>query len=299
MRYAIRHRTTYRYAVAVDVAHHLAHLRPRATPAQTVLSDEVLIEPAPMHIGEHVDHFGNRAAIFAIDRPHDEFDIESRAVVEVTAPAPVDAKATPPWQTLRDSLVADGFPLAVEAAEFIHPSPLVPHLAAADDYARQIFSPGRPIVAAALALTEAINRDFAYEAGVTDTSTDLATVFSQRAGVCQDLAHAQIACLRSLGLAARYVSGYVRTYPRPGRPRRVGADASHAWVSAWCPTLGAPGEGRWIDIDPTNDLIVADEHVVLGWGRDYADVSPVRGVILGGGAHTLEVQVELTPIGAG
>ena len=294
MRYAIRHRTTYRYAVAVDVAHHLAHLRPRATPAQTVLSDEVLIEPAPMHIGEHVDHFGNRAAIFAIDRPHDEFDIESRAVVEVTAPAPVDAKATPAWQSLRDALVADGFPLAVEAAEFIHPSPLVPHLAAADDYARQIFSPGRPIVAAALALTEAINRDFAYEAGVTDTSTDLATVFSQRAGVCQDLAHAQIACLRAMGLAARYVSGYIRTYPRAGRAQLRGADASHAWVALWCgEQLG------WVQFDPTNNCMIGEEHVVVAWGRDFSDVSPVRGVILGGGAHTLEVQVELTPIGAG
>ena len=290
MRYAVTHATTYRYATSVDGAHHKTFLTPRELDGQRVLSTTLSIAPEPRRLRRHVDHFGNHAAVFSIDVPHVEFRVEARSEIEVALPAPPPAASTPAWESVRASF-AGPFPDDVEASEFIHDSPLVVVGDAAREYAASSFPPDAPVLAGALDLTRRINGDFAYRPGATDISTPLAEVFDTRAGVCQDFAHVQIAALRSLGLPARYVSGYIRTYRVAGAADLRGADASHAWVAVWC----GPGAG-WVHLDPTNDLVAREEHVVVAWGRDFSDVSPARGVILGGGSHTLDVAVELAPL---
>lgn len=292
MRYALAHRTTYSYSTAVELAHHKAHLAPRAFPGQRVLSSRLTVYPPPRSMREHRDHFGNLVSTFEIDVAHTALSIEAVSEIDVALPEPPPAGSTPPWETVRDALAGGGFPEAVQAAEFVHDSPLVAAGRAARAYARPSFPPGRPVLEGALDLTSRIKADFAYRPGATDISTPLAEVFEKRAGVCQDFAHVEIAALRSLGLAAGYVSGYIRTYHAPGMAELRGADASHAWVAAWC----GPGAG-WVHLDPTNNLVAREEHAIVAWGRDFSDVSPVRGVILGGGSHTYGVAVELKPTG--
>jgi transglutaminase-like putative cysteine protease len=287
MRYQVSHRTTYRYDEAVDLADHLLHLSPRDCAAQKVLSAEITCSPPPHRQHRRLDHFGNIVTQVAIEDPHTTITITALCTVDVAFPPPPPLGQTPPWEEVRDQLAGDGFPTEPMVAEFTHPSPIVPDLKAARSLAEQSFTPGRPFADALYDLTSRIHRDFRFSPGATAVSTPVAEVLESRRGVCQDFAHVQIACLRALGLAGRYVSGYLRTHPPLGKPRLVGADASHAWVSAWCPGFG------WIDVDPTNDLVVAQEHVVLAWGRDFADVSPVRGVILGGGSHSLDVAVQM------
>ena len=200
-----------------------------------------------------------------------------------------DRDATPAWEHV--SAAAYGGPAAAwEAAAFLFASPKVQAIAEARDYAETSFPPGRPVLAGLIDLNDRIGRDFTFRAGVTSVDTTVAQVLRQRAGVCQDFSHLMIACLRGMGLPARYVSGYIRTRPPPGQQRRRGADQSHAWVSCW--TGAAHG---WVDIDPTNAILIRNEHVVLGWGRDFSDVSPLYGVILGGGKHKLSVSVDLEP----
>jgi transglutaminase-like putative cysteine protease len=214
-----------------------------------------------------------------------------RSQVEVSLPAPPDPAATPAWETVRTALSA-AFPASVTAAEFLHASPLVAIGPEALAYAQPSFPAGRPVLAGALDLIRRIRGDFTYSPGATDISTPLDEVFARRVGVCQDFAHVAIAALRALGLAVGYVSGYIRTYHRADGAALRGADASHAWIAVWC----GP-EAGWVHVDPTNDLIVRDEHVIVAWGRDFSDVSPVRGVILGGGAHHYGVSVDLRPLG--
>jgi transglutaminase-like putative cysteine protease len=290
MRYRVSHRTTYRYAHPVDLAQHLAHLRPRTLPGQSVARCDVVVEPATDARATHVDHFGNAVDSFRIDTAHQELVVEMRAEIDVSLPPPPPAEATPLWTDLRDALAAP-FPAEIAAAEFTHASPLVAPDEAALAYAKPSFPAGATILAGARDLTRRIRADFAYTPGATDISTPLAEVFARRVGVCQDFAHVQIAALRSLGLPAAYVSGYIRTYRDPGQAGLRGADASHAWVAVWC---GA--EAGWVHLDPTNDLVAHEEHVIVAWGRDFADVSPVRGIILGGGHHTYGVEVELAPL---
>ncbi|MBL8675116.1 MAG: transglutaminase family protein [Rhodospirillales bacterium] len=290
MRYTVSHRTTYSYASAVDLAYHAAHLRPRALRGQSVSGCEILIDPPPSSSGRHLDHYGNAVDAFRIDSPHTVLTVEMRAEIDVALPAPPDAGDTPPWESVRDAL-SQAFPDSVGAAEFIHPSPLVQTIAAARAYALPSFASGRPVLAAALDLTRRVHEDFAYTPGATDVSTPLEEVFARRVGVCQDFAHVEIAALRALGLPAAYVSGYLRTYPSEGAAELRGADASHAWIAVWCGV-----EAGWVHLDPTNDLVAHEEHVVVAWGRDFSDVSPVRGVILGGGKHTYGVEVELRPL---
>jgi transglutaminase-like putative cysteine protease len=238
-----------------------------------------------MHRVEGSDHYGNGVAWLSIEAPHEALEVVLDAIVEVGFRPPPDAAATPPWEAVRDAALR---PEGWDAAEFALPSPLAPAEPAAGAYVAASFAPGRPILAGLLDLIARIKRDFAFKPGVTTVSTPVAQVLSLRAGVCQDFAHLMIAGLRALGLPARYCSGYVRTRPPPGQARRQGADQSHAWVGCWLgPDLG------WVDLDPTNDLIVGDEHVLLGWGRDFADVSPVKGILLGGGRQVLEVSVDL------
>ncbi|MEK9968331.1 MAG: transglutaminase family protein [Ferrovibrio sp.] len=294
MKYRLRHTTSYTYSWAVDISHHMLHLTLPNLPRQRVKSCNVTASPTAARVAEQADHFGNRVAYMMLEEQHTRFDVELRAEVEVDAFTPPDAKTTPAWEGIRDSLAGDGFPAAVSENEFVHDSPMALPSDEAIQYALQSFTPGRPILAAARELTERIFQDFRYDPTATEIFTPVAAVMQKRAGVCQDFAHLQIAMLRGLGLAARYVSGYIRTVKSgdaPGTGLR-GADASHAWLSVWC----GPQHG-WIDLDPTNNLICSDEHVIAAIGRDYGDISPVRGVVLGGGPHRIGVAVELLPLG--
>lgn len=285
MKYRVRHRTLYRYDEPVDLAAHMLHLLPRVLPGQRVLRAVLDAAPAPSRVVDGQDHFGNAVRWLFLDRPHERFSVTLRAEVEVGfAPPPA---ASPDWESVAEAARIGG-PRGWQAAEFACPSPLAPADPAAGAYARASFPPGRPVLDGLRELARRIHEDFAFRPGQTTIHTPVGRVLELRAGVCQDFAHLMIAGLRALGLPARYVSGYLRTHPPPGRAPLRGADQSHAWVGCWLgPELG------WVDLDPTNDLVVGCEHVVLGWGRDYADVSPLRGVILGGGAHRVEVGVDL------
>jgi len=287
MKYRVTHTTTYAYARPVDLASHMLHLSPRSFPGQRVLWSDLVADPAPSRSNEAPDHFGNHVAWMFLDRRHGRFTVTVTAEVEVAFAPPPPKQDTLPWEEVA-ALAAAGGKGAWEAAEFVFDSPMIPPEPGAGAYAAPCFTPGRPILEALLELNSRIRREFSFKAGVTNVSTPVSRTLSQRAGVCQDFTHLMIAALRAHGLPARYVSGYLRTKPLAGAPARRGADQSHAWVGAWM----GPEHG-WVDLDPTNDLVVHDEHVVLGWGRDYGDISPVRGVILGGGRHSVTVGVDL------
>jgi transglutaminase-like putative cysteine protease len=290
MRYLLSHRTSYSYASTVDSAQHIAHLRARPFPGQTVTSIGITTSPQPALSVGHVDHFGNLIDIYRIDTPHTRFVIEVRAEVEVRFPDPPSSAATPRWEEVRAALSGGGFPVPVEASEFVYESPLVPLDAALRDYGAKSFTPGRPILEAASDLKKRIRTDFDYHPGATDISTPLGEVFTGKAGVCPDFAHVMIAACRAHGLAAGYVSGYIRTVHSKEEAALRGSDASHAWVAVWC------GEkAGWVHLDPTNDLIAKEDHVAVAWGRDFSDVSPLRGVILGGESHSYGVDVTLIP----
>jgi transglutaminase-like putative cysteine protease len=235
-----------------------------------------------------VDYFGNPVTWLFLDQPHADFEVTAESVVDVEFPTPPPSGETLPWE---DVAQAARLPVAWQEAEFRFGTPMAPLNDSTRDFARPSFAPGRPVLEALVDLTSRIFKEFRFKAGVTSISTPVSQVMHRREGVCQDFTHVMISALRGLGLPARYTSGYIRTRPPPGQPRRQGADQSHAWVGAW---LG-PAHG-WVDLDPTNGVVVKDEHVLLGWGRDYSDVSPVRGVILGGGGdHWLSVSVDLEP----
>ena len=289
MVYKIVHRTTYKYKYPVSVGNQVACLTPRSLPGHALASHELVIEPQPAALSRRTDFFGNQLSVFTIQEPHRELVVEARSRVTV-APAPRAPTDSPAWDKLVPGLSEDRSAEGLAAYQFCFESPRIRILPQYAAYARQSFLPERPVADALLDLTARIHRDFRFDAKVTNVRTTTEEVFKKRRGVCQDFAHLQIACLRSLGLPARYVSGYLRTYPPPGKPRLIGADASHAWVSAYCPGSG------WLDLDPTNNLVPSDGHVTLAWGRDYGDVSPLRGLILGGGAHTLKVGVDMEPI---
>ncbi len=294
MNYRVIHSTTFRHSKPVSLGHNLVHLTPRTDGRQTCLHSETVIEPAPTLIREQPDFFGNRAMYFTIEEPHDELKVKAVSRVAV-APvvawsrdhATTDPAATPSWEAALVSLEHDRSVEGLDARQFVFDSPYVRASADLAHYAAPSFAPGRPLLDAALDLMRRIHADFRYDPRATTLSTPLREVLALRRGVCQDFAHLQIGCLRSLGLAARYVSGYLRTTPPPGRPRLVGADASHAWLSVWCPGFG------WTDLDPTNAQIPSEGHIVLAWGRDYDDVSPIKGVNLGGGRHSMTVEVDV------
>ncbi|MEJ0024837.1 MAG: transglutaminase family protein [Rhizomicrobium sp.] len=292
MEYAVRHRTTYRYLQSVSYSCHLAHLTPRETPTQRVAASELKISLAPARRYAVTDAFGNKTEWFAIDQAHTVLEVETQSRVGVGPVAVPAAEGSLPWEQVRASLGYTQDGAARDAIPFLFDSPLT---AARDEiavYAAQSFPRGRPILAGALDLMTRIHKDFQYDTTVTDASTPVDRAFQIRSGVCQDLAHVGIACLRSIGLAGRYVSGYLLTQPPPGQKRLLGADASHAWFSAWAPPFG------WIDLDPTNDMRCGEGHVTLAWGRDYSDVAPLNGIVTGGGDHIVEVGVDVVPIGA-
>ena len=290
MTYKIVHKTTYKYKQAVSFGSHVAYLSPRSEPQQVCESHQLLVTPVPAAMYERVDYFGNSFAFFTIQERHDELKIEARSRVIAGGPAVKWPESTPAWDEVIRSLPRDLSAAGLDAYQFVFESPRVPLGAEFAGYASPSFVPGRPLAEALLDFTGRIYKDFRFDSKATTVRTSPVEVLRSKRGVCQDFAHLQVACLRSLGLAARYVSGYIRTYPPPGRPRLIGADASHAWTSVYCPEVG------WLDVDPTNNLVPSDGHVTLAWGRDYSDVSPVRGVILGGRDHKLEVGVDMEPI---
>jgi len=282
VKYEIVHTTQYNYTGSVSVSHHLARLVPRTLPYQTCERHELQIDPVPELTAKHVDYFGNAMTFFVVQSAHKRLSVRARSLVDVQRRPATAVSSTPPWEAAADrrSMPLDALESAVDST----PARLRAALAS---YARPSFPLGRPVLQAVADLTSRIHADFTYDTRATTVATPLAQVFDSKRGVCQDFAVLEIACLRSLGLAARYVSGYLETVPPPGVPRLVGADASHAWLAVHVPGMD------WIDVDPTNNLFLSDRHITLAWGREYADVSPIRGVILGGGEHSLKVSVDV------
>jgi transglutaminase-like putative cysteine protease len=290
MIYKIVHRTTYKYKHPVSLGSHVACMKPRSIPRHSLRQNALHIQPTPVSISERVDYFGNHLSFFTIEEPHDELVVEARSQVEMDGSASLSPQTSPPWEEVVAALPRAQTADDIEAYQFRFESPRIPLKPEFAAYARHSFTPGRSIFDALLDLTARLHSDFRFDSKVTTVRTPVEEVFEKRRGVCQDFAQVQIACLRSIHLAARYVSGYLRTYPPAGQPRLVGADASHAWVSCYCPGLG------WLDVDPTNNVVPSNGHVTLAWGRDFSDVSPLHGLILGGGAHTLKVAVDLEAV---
>jgi transglutaminase-like putative cysteine protease len=288
MKLRVAHRTTYTYGDAVSTSHHEAHLAPRDGESQRTLAHDVAISPSPSVRRERFDFFGNRALHFSIREPHRTLEVLAVSLVELSALPPPVLAAPPAWEEVRDRLATDRRRDVLDAYALSFDSPLVRGGPEVRDYAASSFTPGRPLLDAVRDLTTRIHADFHYDTEATEVATPVKEVLRRRRGVCQDFAHLQIACLRAFGLAGRYVSGYLLTRPPAGRPKLVGADASHAWVGTFVPDFG------WIQFDPTNDLLPSDEHVTVAWGRDFTDVTPVKGVILGGGKHEVRVSVDVS-----
>jgi transglutaminase-like putative cysteine protease len=284
--YRLHHATIYDYAEPVVLGTHFLHMLPRARVGQIVRESQLDISPAPDNRRDEIDHFGNHTTTVSLTGAHKEFHVALSATVEVSHPVPPAPEATLRWEAIAARGITDP-----EVAEFCLPSGLAAPNNEIADYAAVSFLPGRGILSAVLELNQRIFTEMTYRPGVTNNCTTAVHAFNTRTGVCQDYAHFMLACLRALGLPGRYVSGYLRTTPPPGEEKRRGADQSHAWISAW---MGA--EIGWVDFDPTNNLLVRDEHVTLAWGRDFNDVSPLRGIILGGGRHFLRVNVDLDQV---
>ncbi|MGP6159395.1 MAG: transglutaminase family protein [Vulcanimicrobiaceae bacterium] len=287
--YTVRHRTAYSYQQDVAYSRLVAHLAPRPTPRQETRAFAVCVTPAPVQSFERKDFFGNRTDWFTIDEPHAELEIMAESRVEVARASQIAPETSPSWESVRRALELPEDPEALEALQYTFDTPLTRSSGDAVEYALPSFRAGRPLLASLLELNSRIYADFKYDKDATDTSTTVEQVFELRAGVCQDLAHVGIAAVRSVGLAARYVSGYLLTHPPAGRERHVGADASHAWFAVWVPPFG------WIDFDPTNDRLPSDEHITVAWGRDYGDVAPIHGIITGGSEHEVDVAVDVAP----
>jgi transglutaminase-like putative cysteine protease len=291
MIYDVRQVTTYHYAAPVATASHVLRLSPVDRPGQRVLAMTLDVEPAPAERTESRDFFGNGLTRIALHTRHDALVLRTTARIDVMPPAIPPPEATPAWETVRELAWASADLAPLAPAHFLFPSRRVPVVGEITAYAAESFAPGRPVLAAGLELACRIKADFAYDPEATDVTTPVARAFQLKRGVCQDFSEIMIAGLRGLGLAACYVSGFLRTAPPPGRPRLEGADATHAWVSLWC----GPAAG-WIGLDPTNAMLAGIDHIVLAVGRDYADAAPVDGVIVAAGDHALEVAVDVVPV---
>lgn len=293
MKYRVEHTTTYTGDEPASVGHNEARLRPRTLPCQVCHVHDLQISPVPSTRSQRVDYFGNPVWEFSFNQGYHELCVAAVSDVTVSAHAPRPDSGSPAWEDVAGALRAPASAADLAACEFVFDSPRVQSFSAVADYARQSFPPRRPILEAVAELNSRIHRDFTYDAQATTVTTSVEEAFELRRGVCQDFTHLAIAGLRGLGLAARYVSGYLRTRPADGRRPLVGADASHAWLSVY---LGPAG---WVDLDPTNDLIPDVEHITVAWGRDYGDVPPLRGVFVGGGRHRHVVRVTVTPLDEG
>jgi len=294
--YHVLHVTHYDYADEVVSSHNEAHLLPRALERQSPSNVQLRIDPPPDSVRWHKDYFGNDVVFFNLRTAHRELTIRTESDVALDPGRGFDAARSLPWEEVVEEVRLARTPAALEAFEYVFDSPFVAASEALAAYARPSFAPGRPLAEAVLDFSRRIHGEFRYDPEATTLDTPVEDALRERHGVCQDFAHVMIGGLRSLGLPARYVSGYLRSRrkaasdAKPGEGELVGSEASHAWVAAWCPALG------WIEVDPTNDLVPSDRHIVLAWGRDYDDVSPVKGVTLGGGSHTVDVTVRVQPI---
>jgi transglutaminase-like putative cysteine protease len=289
MMFHIRHRSTYTYGGSVTRSDHRLQLRPRDTQRQSLSSFELDVTPPHGSLTFQTDYFGNPIHLLSVEEPHDALVIEARSQVEVVRPR----SAPMQFDTVADVQAAISRPMSVEAleaAEFAFPSQFTAANDAIEDLARELFPPDRPLMEAARELTARIFTDFDYSPAATTAATFATDAFAARHGVCQDFAHVYLAVCRSIGVPARYVSGYLLTHPPQGQEKLIGSDASHAWVAVWAPT------GAWVDFDPTNNMLPGEEHITTAWGRDYGDVSPVNGVVLGGGGHSVDVAVDVIPI---
>ncbi|HNH42802.1 MAG TPA: transglutaminase family protein [Agitococcus sp.] len=293
-RYQITHETHYRYAAPVSLSQQLLHLQARAMPYQACLQQELNIQPEASDSQALQDSFGNPYTRLAFNQPHDELLVVSTMTIEVLPRQLADFKNSMPWQKVVDVCRYQGQQTysseLVNALPYRFQSPYIPLKHQFADYATSCFDKDKPLLLAVQDLMHKIFKEFTFDPKATHIGTPLLEVLEKKRGVCQDYAHFMIACLRSLGLPTRYVSGYLLTHPPEGQPRLIGADASHAWLAVYCPILG------WVDFDPTNNLIPSTEHITMAWGRDFSDVSPLRGVILGGGSHDLDVRVTVMPI---
>lgn len=289
MKYRIVHRTEYHNAQPVSVGHNEAWLTPRNTDRQRVLSHSIDIDPSPSTRGTLTDYFGNTVTQFLFNQGYDALTISATNEVEII-PVAAQPDLGPAWESVIEEVRAHATPESLAAYEFTFDSPRCRRSSEFADYVRAVCLPGLPIRTVLKDLLKVFDRDFEYQSGSTTVSTPVEQVFRQRRGVCQDFAHLMISMLRSLGFAVRYISGYLRTIPAPGKERMVGADASHAWISVYCGSLG------WLDLDPTNCQFPSTDHITLAWGRDYTDVAPVKGVYIGGSSPQLHVSVDVCPM---
>jgi transglutaminase-like putative cysteine protease len=295
MKYQLTHKTWYAYSEPAPVCHNLVHLAPRATGRQTCSHYRLRIDPKPAFLSRREDYFGNCVEYFSIEGPHRRLEVVAESTVEVRPLSMRRLEASPSWEEVAAAARHTGDPLEpLESLtalpwQMIFPSPRIGPSPDLEAYVAPCFPAGRPIVECLLALAARIFADFKFDPRATTVHTPLADVLRLRGGVCQDFAHLAVAGLRAMGLPGRYVSGYLRTTPPPGKPRLIGADASHAWASCWCGDLG------WVDFDPTNNCLVSDNHITAAWGRDYGDVCPIQGVFVGGGEHTMGVSVDVAP----
>ena len=292
MTYDVVHRTVYDYSEPVAISHHAARMKPKPLTTQQRGQFVLEINPEPTLRKMRTDYFGNRICFFSIQEIHHRLEITARSRVTVTAITPPVPALSPPWEKVRELFSDPVSPDVVEPYEFVFDSPLLQATPALADYARPSFAKGVPLLVGASDLNRRIFRDFKYDPVATTISTPLDEVMEKRHGVCQDFAHLGIACLRSLGLPARYVSGYLRTHAPPGKEKLVGSDASHAWFSLFCPSVG------WVEFDPTNNVIPGEEHITVAYGRDFGDVSPLSGILTGGGNHDVKVAVDVNPADA-
>jgi len=287
MKYRIVHKTAYRYTEPASLSQNELFLYPRETLTQVVSDCRLEIMPEPQYLHRRIDYFGNYAHVFMVQQPHETLALMTTSTVKTTRPAIPEPAGTLPWETAVQRLAAHESPETLDAYQFVFASPFVSVTPAARAYADPSFLPGVPVLDGALDLIKRIYTEFSYDKRATTVDTAVDHILANRKGVCQDFAHVAISCLRAMGLAVRYVSGYLETLPPPGKPRLIGADASHAWLSLFVPDTG------WVDLDPTNNLIPGEQHITLAWGRDYGDVTPVKGVVMGGGVHTLSVTVDV------
>ncbi len=291
--YFVVHETSYAYEHTVSLSRQIVHLAPRPLSWQTCRSHSLTVTPQPEILGVGEDAFGNRITSLSIEAEHTSLTVHSESWVDVTQRVYPEDLTTPPWETVRGRLAYQAarppLPLDLDASRFLFESSRVRNKRELAAWTMACFPPGTPLLVGVRTLMNRIHGELTFDPKATTVSTPVMEVFERRRGVCQDFAHLMLSCLRSIGLAARYVSGYLLTHPPPGRPRLVGADASHAWISVYCPDYG------WVDADPTNNVFPSLEHITVGWGRDYDDVIPLRGVLLGGGEHELDIAVTVAP----
>lgn len=285
MRYEITHSTRYSYRRSVLQSHHRVLLRPRQSPNQRLLRHSLVIEPPAVQSNETTDYFGNTAVLMRIEDAHMTFAVHASSTVDVVPPPVPELGAGQAFECAYTDAAAP--PDVLQFTCVSRQTPLTPEIVA---FAKLSFPTGRSVLAGAMDLTRRIFTEFSFDATATDVSTPITQVLGSRRGVCQDFAHLSIAALRSLGIPARYVSGYLLTRPPPGQIKLKGTDASHAWISVWSPEAG------WIDFDPTNGIIPSGEHITVAYGRDYDDISPISGVLLGGGQQTMTVAVDVATI---